>query len=142
MFFDPGSELGFGPVTSGEVHHHGVGLVLGSRQFPAVCLEEEVHENEGHPLIAIDEGVIQANVVAVGRGLGEAGFVDEGAPRRHLGLGEVRLEQAAVPQTRLAAVALQQVGMDDEDEICGEEPGGHYLARALSVFRYLRLVRS
>ncbi len=62
----------------------------------------------------------------------------DGYPR----LGQSGLEKTSISKTGPATITLKQVCVNDKNEIIRDEVNGHYLARALSTFLYLRFVRS
>src|ERR1051326_6697180 len=142
MFFQPAGELTFGKFSGSKIHHRGICLLFAGNDFPSVLLEKYVHEHEGNPFVAVDEWMIFAHMVSVRRCFIEDGFVNVLALERRSRLSERRFKKVAVSQTREATITVQEVGMNDNDEFVRNEPDGHYLARAFSVSRNFRFVRS
>jgi predicted MPP superfamily phosphohydrolase len=107
MFFKPRGQLRLGEFSHSEVQHHHICLFFLGNYFPTVTSEEDVHQNQGDPLVSIDKGVILTKMVSIGSSFFKDSFVDEPACDRHFRLSKCRFEQFSISNAGSAAVALQ-----------------------------------
>ena len=142
MSLKPTGEVVLCEVAGGKSDHGFICLLFRGLKLPAIFLEKNVHQDKGDPLVAIDEGVVPAHMESVGSSFVKESTVEKLLLRGHLWLSERRREKAAVPYTESASVPLEKVGLDDWDDLIGNELDGHYFARARRVLRYRLLVFS
>ena len=64
--FQPGGERGFFDFAVGNSHHHLESCFFIRSQFVTVLRKEKDHDDEGYSLVAVDEGMVGAEVKAVG----------------------------------------------------------------------------
>ena len=130
MFFEPSGEVGFGEFAGRERHHHRVGFLLVGDYLPAVLLQDDIHENKGDSLVAVNKWMVLADVTSIGRSFVEESPVDKLSPSSHLWLGKGRVEEAGISQSGASTISLQQVRMNRGDDSIRDEASSHYFPRA------------
>jgi hypothetical protein len=68
LLFEPLGKVGLVNFTVSEFHHYRVGFLFAGTDLPSILLKKDVHQDEGNSFIAIDKGMIPADVESISDG--------------------------------------------------------------------------
>jgi len=129
----PGSEAGLIELPSRQGKDGRYDVFFGGIERKAVQAEEQVHGLEGHPLVAVDEGVVlrDAESVCCSEG-GEVGvvLVAESISRTFEG----GVQESPIAEAEGPAVSLDLIGVDRENVDRSEPAGfGHFASSRMAL---------
>jgi len=131
---DPGGEIGFIELTTGERENQNDDFFLWCFNAGAVQPEEEIHGLECDALVSINERMVVGEAESIGCGEGgkiRVRIVVEPVSRTFEG----RLQETPIPESKGPTVSLDLIRMDGEDVYERKPTGFDHLASSRMALR-------